>query len=69
MVVTLGVVAACFAVMDSLFFQSLILAFPELLLLVIALDLWLGKWMGMRLTEFIRFRHLLRADGSPGGGA
>jgi hypothetical protein len=69
MLVTLGVVAACFAVMDSLFFQSLILAFPELLLVVIALDLWLGKWMGMRLTEFFRFRRLLRADVSAGGSA
>jgi hypothetical protein len=57
--VTLLVTAACFAVMDSLFMQSLILAFPELLLVVIALNLWLGKWMGMRLLEFFRFRRLI----------
>ncbi|HEY0719987.1 MAG TPA: UUP1 family membrane protein [Gammaproteobacteria bacterium] len=57
--VTLLVTAACYAVMDSLFMQSLILAFPEMLLVVIALNLWLGKWMGMRLLEFIRFRRLI----------
>ncbi len=57
--VTLLVTAACYAVMDSLFLQSLILAFPELLLVVIALNLWLGKWMGMRLLEFFRFRRVI----------
>ncbi len=58
---TLVVIAACYAVMDSLFLQSMILAFPELMLVVIALNLWLGKWIGMRLTEFIRFRRLIFA--------
>jgi len=28
--------------MDSLFLQSIVLAFPETLLLIIALNLWLG---------------------------
>jgi len=57
--VTLLVIAACYAVMDSLFLQSMILTFPELLLVVIALNLWLGKWVGMRLLEFVRFRHVI----------
>jgi len=57
--VTLLVIAACYAVMDSLFLQSMILTFPELLLVVIALNLWLGKWVGMRLLEFVRFRHII----------
>ncbi len=59
LVVTILVVAACYAVMDSLFLQSMILAFPELLLLVIAINLWLGKWMGIRVLEFVRFRRLI----------
>jgi hypothetical protein len=57
--VTILVVSACFLVMDSLFLQSLVLAFPELLLVVIALNIWLGKWMGIRALEFIRFRRLI----------
>lgn len=56
---TLVVIAAAYTVMDSLFMQSLFLAFPELLLIVIVLNLWLGKWIGLRLSEFIRFRHLI----------
>ncbi|MEO5656612.1 MAG: 7TM domain-containing protein [Nitrospiria bacterium] len=59
LVVTLIVVAACYVVMDSLFLQSLFLAFPELLLAVIALNLWLGKWMGLRVLEFVRFHRLI----------
>jgi len=58
---TLIVISACYAVMDSLFLQSLFLAFPEMLLVVIALNLWLGKWIGMRATEFFRFRKLIFA--------
>lgn len=56
---TLVVICACYAVMDSLFMQSLVLAFPELLLVVVALNLWLGKWIGIRVMEFLRFRRLI----------
>ena len=59
LLVTIMVVSACYAVMDSLFLQSMVLAFPEILLVVIALNLWLGKWMGMRMLEFVRFRRLI----------
>jgi len=53
------VVGACYAVMESPALQSVFLAFPELLLAVIAVDLWLGRWMGLRLTEYHRFGALL----------
>ncbi|HED39183.1 MAG TPA: transglutaminase [Chromatiales bacterium] len=56
---TILVISACYVVMESLFLQSMILAFPELLLVVITLNLWLGKWVGMRVTEFVRFRKLI----------
>jgi len=58
---TLFVIMCCYVVMDSLFFQSLVLAFPEVLLILIALNLWLGKWVGMRVSEFFRFRKLIFA--------
>ncbi len=53
------VIIAAYVVMSSLFMQSLIVAFPELLLFLIVLNLWLGKWVGMRVSEFIRFRKLI----------
>jgi hypothetical protein len=56
---TLIVISACYVVMDSLFLQSLILAFPELLLVLVAINLWLGKWIGIRVMEFLRFRKLI----------
>ncbi len=59
MLMTAIVIAAAYAVMSSLFLQSMFLAFPELLFLVMALNIWLGKWVGMRLMEFYRFRHLI----------
>jgi hypothetical protein len=52
---TIIAVAACYAVMESAALQSVFLAFPELLLAVLAVDLWLGRWMGLRLTEYRRF--------------
>jgi len=60
---TLIVITACYIVMDSLFLQSLILAFPELLLVLVALNLWLGKWIGIRVMEFLRFRSLILEGG------
>ena len=56
---TFVVVAAAYTVMESQFLQSMFLAFPELLFVLIALNLWLGRWIGMRVTEFFRFRKLI----------
>ena len=55
---TAMVVCACYAVMESAAMQSVFLAFPELLLVVLAVDVWLGRWMGLRLTEYRRFASL-----------
>ena len=63
---TILVVAACYLIMESVALQSVFLAFPELVLMVLALDLWLGRWMGLRLTEYRRFGALLAR--LPGGG-
>jgi len=56
---TMLVITGSYLFMDSLFLQSMILAFPELLFVIIALYLWLGKWTGMRVSEFFRFRKLI----------
>lgn len=64
---TILVVAACYLIMESVALQSVFLAFPELVLMVLAVDLWLGRWMGLRLTEYGRFQAVLARI--PGGGA
>lgn len=60
---TAVVIVACYMVMSSLFLQTMFLAFPELLLVVIALNMWVGKWVGMRFMEFVRFRRLIFGQG------
>lgn len=41
-------------------FQSLILAYPELIFLTIVINILLGRWTGLRLTEYYRFRQVRR---------
>jgi hypothetical protein len=62
---TIVVVVFCYLGMMSVFLQTLVLAFPESLLLVLAISLYLGRWTGVRLTEFWRFRRLLWPSNQP----
>jgi 7 transmembrane helices usually fused to an inactive transglutaminase/Transglutaminase-like superfamily len=58
---TLLVMLACFVLMSSLALQVLVIGFPEVIFLVIAANVYLGRWVGMRLSEYRRFRELLGA--------
>ena len=55
---TLLVTSACYGVMSSLAIQALMLAFPELLLAVAAMNLGIGTWTGLRVAEMMRFGEL-----------
>jgi 7 transmembrane helices usually fused to an inactive transglutaminase/Transglutaminase-like superfamily len=57
---TLGLAALCYLAVDLTGMQSLLLAFPELLIVAIAVDIGLGKWRGLRLLEYWRFFDLTR---------
>jgi hypothetical protein len=57
---TLLVCAACYLVIELGGVQSIILSFPEILLVVIAFEALLGKWRGLRLLEYVRFYDLVR---------
>lgn len=41
-------------------FQSLLLAYPELLVLTVLANILLGRWTGLRLVEYFRFRDVFR---------
>lgn len=41
-------------------FQTLMLAHPEIILLFIICDVMLGKFTGLRITEYVRFREVLQ---------
>lgn len=55
------ILVACFsyAVMRLEVLGSIVLAFPETQLLVLALFFIIGRWPGLRLLEYIRFREFI----------
>ncbi|MFP3941467.1 MAG: UUP1 family membrane protein [Thermoanaerobaculia bacterium] len=57
---TLAVAALAYLVMFLEWVEHLVFVFPELLLLVLAATLLLGRYRGFRLLELVRFRELAR---------
>ena len=41
-------------------FRLLILAYPEIILLTILVNILIGRWTGLRITEYFRFRELFK---------
>ena len=50
----------CYWAMNQPQIQYLVFAFPELILIILALILWFGQYRGYRLMELIRFNSLAR---------
>ena len=59
MLQTLVATSVCYLVFASVAIQTLLLIFPELILITIVVTLLLGKWIGLRLTEYNRFSYVL----------
>ncbi|MEO0369392.1 MAG: sugar-transfer associated ATP-grasp domain-containing protein [Pseudomonadota bacterium] len=57
---TLVLVLVCYLCFKSVLLQSLIGTFPQLLLIILAAQIYVGKWTGIRLSESIRFSELLK---------
>ncbi len=55
-----GAALLCVFIVQWSWFQTLILAYPELLLLTILANVLVGRYTGLRLSEYIRFRAVLR---------
>lgn len=55
---SLFVASLCYLVMNQELIKHLIVTFPELLLVVLACALLLGRYNGYKLTEYYRFRAL-----------
>ena len=62
---TLIVIGVCFFVINQSSIQWLLFTFPELLIVVAVINLWMGQWIGLRLIEFSRFRWLIYRDKHP----
>ncbi len=61
---TVIVALVAFALVRWEWLNNLILAFPETILLPILGSIWLGRWTGLRLTEYLRFSALFNDDTS-----
>ena len=57
---SLAVAAACYLLMFHPQVEHLVFVFPELLLIVLGINLLLGRYTGYRLTELMRFRDMTR---------
>jgi len=50
----------CVFIVQWAAFQSMILAYPELILLTLPINILLGRWTGLRLMEYFRFREVFK---------
>ena len=57
---TLLVALVSYGCIENTDLRPLLLAFPELLVGIIGLELVIGCWRGMRLVEYVRFARVLR---------
>jgi len=60
MLETMGVSLLCYYVVEWQYLQNLILGHPEIILLLILVNYGLGRWTGLRLTEYVRFREVMK---------
>lgn len=57
---TLALAILCYFIMSWQILRITLLSYPELVLLTIPFNILLGRFTGLRLVEYIRFRELLR---------
>jgi hypothetical protein len=57
---TVIVSVACFLVVSIPTLQAIVMTHPEILLLVVGLDILIGRWKGLRLVEYLRFSKLMK---------
>ncbi|MDB4978518.1 MAG: hypothetical protein JWM56_704 [Candidatus Peribacteria bacterium] len=57
---TIGSALLCVIIVQWPAFQALILAYPELILLTLPVNFFLGRWTGLRLVEYFRFQEVFR---------
>ena len=50
----------CYWVVEWQYLQNLILGHPEIILLLILVNYILGRWTGLRLMEYVRFREVMK---------
>ncbi len=57
---TLAISIFCYFLLVSQGVQNFVLHYPGIILLVILFNLIIGRWTGLRLTEYFRFKQVLK---------
>ncbi len=57
---TILVAVMCYFVAEWTFLKTLMLGYPELILLFLVINVVLGRWTGLRIMEYVRFREIFR---------
>jgi len=60
MIETTMVSLICYWVVEWHYLQNLILGHPEIILLLIFFNYGIGRWSGLRLMEYVRFREVMK---------
>lgn len=55
----------CYLILGSFLLEGLFSFYPEFYLLILAAQIYIGRWTGLRLTELHRFRDILKDKGFP----
>ena len=58
---TMAVTVFIFFILSSTLIQNFLITFPEVIISLAGINLLLGKWIGIRITEYKRFYALLNA--------
>ncbi len=57
-------IVICYFVFQSVLLQGAFAIYPELFLIVLAGQIYLGRWSGIRISEMFRFKNILGSDKS-----
>jgi PKD repeat protein len=57
---TLALTIACFLLASWPAFKTMLLGYPEIILLTIIINILIGRWTGLRLLEYYRFRKVIK---------
>ena len=50
----------CFSIVQWAVLTSFIFAYPEIIILTLVINIFLGRWTGLRLSEVVRFREIFK---------
>lgn len=54
-----GTINLFFTKIQFTFIRNIILNYPEITILIIALNIYLGRWTGLQVTEVLRFKNII----------